>query len=163
MKSTDQYEILLGHNVPAEMEQYHNIQPTKVKPTTRNPYMFNPLKVCKFNQFMCVCTVYCTAKCSLQYTGNGKGGFKTFYVLSEIRLELLFCQKNCLSTDVHYCLFKNRMTAVLLTLNRFFCLEEWYYTVMVLYISVYSVFSFTSQLRHEILLSAMLEVQNNVV
>ena len=94
VKSTDQFEILLGRNVPAEMEQYHNIQPTKVKPTTRNPYMFNPLKVCKFNQFMCVCTVYCTVKCSLLCTGNGKGSFKTFYnVLSEIRLELLFLPK----------------------------------------------------------------------
>ena len=101
VKSTDQYKILLGRNVPAEMEQYHNIQPTKVKPTTRNPYMFNPLKVCKFNKFMCVCTGFCTVKCSLLYTGNGKGSFKTFYVLSEIRCELLFFAKtNCLSATL---------------------------------------------------------------
>ena len=67
VKSTDQYEILLGCNVPAEMEQYHNIQPTKVKPTTRNPYMFNPLKLqyvssinlCVFVQCIVLSNVVC--------------------------------------------------------------------------------------------------------
>ena len=59
VKSTDQYEMLLGEDVPAKMEKYHSIQPTKAKSTTRNPDIFNPLKVCQFNQLMCGCLMHC--------------------------------------------------------------------------------------------------------